>query len=274
MHATQQDFQHCRSILKRGSKTFFFSSKILPRGSEKPFWAVYAFCRKSDDIIDEGNLPKKIRAERLSQWRGELLRAYRGQKSSDPVIRAFAQTAMEYSIPKSYPLTLLRGVSSDLLGEEIRTFSQLRSYCYSVASVVGLMLLCVMRVKSKKAKKHAINLGIAMQLTNIIRDVAEDMRMGRVYLPTKDLEAHGLVRKDIRPNMPAEKRERLRKLIAFECRRARHYYSLSVQGLSLLPKELRIAIATASALYSKILDKVQKSGHDVFSAQKLSSAMT
>ncbi|MCX8196726.1 MAG: phytoene/squalene synthase family protein [Candidatus Micrarchaeota archaeon] len=274
MSATAYDFEACKEVLQKGSKTFFLSSKLLPAAKKKAFWAVYAFCRKSDDIIDEGNIPARKRLEMLRKWEKELLGAYAGKPSKHPVIRAFVSVAKEFSIPKSYPLTLIRGVSSDLYRQRFSTFQQLRAYCFSVASIVGLMLLRVMGINSAKARKKAVYLGIAMQLTNIIRDVAEDFSAGRVYLPASDLRRFGLSYSDLGPKMQKGKKRAFIKLIEFECKRARKYYRLSLSGIRLLPKELQIAITTASLLYSSILDKIERSGFDVFKQQRLSSSFT
>jgi phytoene synthase len=273
-HATDSDFHHCKSILKKKSKTFFFSSKVLPKDKEKAFWAVYAFCRKTDDIADEGNDPPNVRLENMAKWKKELLFSYKGAYSNDPIIRAFVETAIKYGIPKSYPLTLIRGVSSDIYHKNMLNFKELRDYCYSVASIVGIMLLKVMDVNSQKAKQHAIYLGIAMQLTNIIRDIAEDSMIGRVYLPIEDLKAHNLSPSHIKPNMPENKKDSFRKLIALQCQRARHYYHLSLSGISLIPKDLQLAIAMSASTYSRILDFVEKSKFEVFSQPEISDSLT
>ncbi|MEM4554519.1 MAG: phytoene/squalene synthase family protein [Candidatus Anstonellaceae archaeon] len=274
MDVTERDFQECKAVLQKGSKTFFFSSKILPKEKKKAFWAVYAFCRKTDDIVDEGDEDADSKAKRLYLWKRQLLRALSGKGSSEPVIRAFAKVALQYKIPKAYPLILMKGVSTDLRKQEFRTFRQLRAYCYSVASVVGLMLLHVMGVTSAAAKRKAIALGIAMQLTNILRDVAEDRAVGRIYLPTKDLKRFRLSRSDIRPNLPKSKKEAFRKLIEFECKRAQRYYDQAASGILLLPKGLQVAIATASSLYSSILQKLKRANYDVWASAKLSNRFT
>jgi phytoene synthase len=273
-HATEEDYRRCKEILKASSKTFFLSSKILPPEKERAFWAVYAFCRKTDDIADEGELAGEERIRRLGEWKGGLKAACLGKKSSDPVMRAFADTARRHSIPISYPLVLVSGVSKDARPFRFNNFTQLRRYCYSVASVVGLMLLCVMGARSKKARRHAVYLGIGMQLTNIIRDIEEDSRSGRVYLPEDELRAYGLSREDVGPGMGARKKARFKRLLRFQICRARHYYEQAVEGISLLPKELRFAIASCASLYSKILDEIEKRDCEVFGKGGFSDSRT
>jgi len=268
MHATESDFQQCRSILRRSSKTFFLASKVLPKGRERAFWAVYSFCRSTDDIADEDSFTQKERAEKLGEWKKDMLAAYSGKRSSHPAMRAFADTALHYGIPISLPLKLIQGVSMDISRTRFSSFGTLRRYCYCVASVVGLMLLHVMGVKSRRAKRYAIFLGIAMQLTNILRDIAEDLRMGRVYLPEKELAAYGLKQSDISLRMGVRKAARFRRFLQFQVRRARHYYRQAVSGIEMLPRELRLAIASAASLYSKILDRMEKQNYEVFIAPR------
>ncbi len=273
-HATDADYKNCKAILKTSSRTFYLSSKILPPERERAFWAVYAFCRKTDDFADEGGLGQKERIAQLADWKRDLLGAWGGKKSGDPVMRAFADTARRHSIPISHPIVLINGVSKDAMPFRFERFSQLRKYCYSVASVVGLMLLCVMGARSKMAQRHALFLGIGMQLTNIIRDIEEDSRRGRVYLPEEELRAYRLSRADVRPGMGAGKKARFKRLLRFQICRARHYYGQAVDGISLLPKELQFAIASCASLYSKILDEIESHDCEVFGKAGVSDSRT
>ena len=268
MGASEGDFRICRKILKRGSKTFFFASKILPQNKARAFSAVYAFCKLTDDIADEGAATGEERLQQLEAWKRGLLSAYGTGKSDHPALRAFSQTARHYRIPLSLPLRLISAVVSDARHAPFRTFRQLRKYCCGVASVVGLMLLHVMGVRSRRAQKYAIYLGIAMQLTNILRDVEEDLLMGRLYVPSEELADYGLLPEDVSPQISGSKAERFRKLVEFQVCRARHYYSQSLRGLRYLPARLRFAIATCALLYSQILDQIEGRDYEVFGARK------
>lgn len=263
MEAAEEDFLLCRSILQEGSKTFYFASKKLPEEKRRGFWAVYAFCRKTDDIIDEGAESMPARRRRLGNWKASLLRAHEGRRSQDGVIRAFACTMKMHSIPLSLPLRLIKGVGTDSGKVAFESFGSLRDYCFSVASVVGLMLLYVMGSDVRRAGRYAISLGIAMQLTNIIRDISEDASMGRFYLPKAELSRFGLAYEDLLAKPAGEKMERLKRFLRFQIKRARAYYRKALGGMRFLPEELRLPIAMAARLYEGILDKVEQGGYDI-----------
>jgi len=258
-----EDYLLCRSILEEHAKTFYFASKNLPENKKRGFWAVYAFCRKTDDIIDEGTENIDERRKKLNNWKESLLRAHNGTTSQNGIIRAFVHTMNMYQIPLSLPLKLIKGVETDSYKVKIESFSKLKEYCFSVASVVGLMLLYVMESNLKKASKYAISLGIAMQLTNILRDIAEDARMGRFYLPKTELQSFGLDHSDLRAALSGDKMIRFRRFLKFQIKRARNYYRKAMGGIKYLPKELQMTILMASRLYSKILDKIEKNNYDI-----------
>jgi len=263
MKANEDDYLLCRSILEEGSKTFFFASKNLPEDKKKAFWAVYAFCRKTDDIIDEGDAPMEVRRKNLANWKRTLIRAHGGKGSNNGVIRAFVETMEKNNIPQSLPLRLIQGVAMDSKKVSFSSYGNLRNYCFSVASVVGLMLLHVMDSNMAKARRHAIALGIAMQLTNILRDVGEDARAGRFYLPKKELAEFGLSHSDLLGQLEGKKLREFRQFLKFQIRRAREYYRRALEGIGYLPQELKFAITMAARLYQKILDKIEQNSYDV-----------
>ncbi|MCX8174773.1 MAG: phytoene/squalene synthase family protein [Candidatus Micrarchaeota archaeon] len=265
MQASESDFQRCKEVLSKSSSTFFLASRMLPAQQKQAFWAVYAFCRATDDIADEGDFGRQQRARMLAEWKQDLLSALAGKRSASAVIRAFSDTMRAYGIPVSLPMQLIEGVSMDISRTRFHSFRKLRRYCYCVASVVGLMLLYVMGVKSRRAQRYAISLGIAMQLTNILRDISEDLASGRLYLPLSELSAFGLKPSDIGRKMGRRKLESFRRFMRFQIRRARHYYSQALFGIRLLPKKLQAAISSAALLYLRILDDIETRGFDVFS---------
>lgn len=258
-----EDYLLCRSILEESSKTFYFASKKLPQEKQMGFFAVYAFCRKTDDIIDEGKDCMHTRKKKLNQWKQSLLRAHKGKKSQNGIIRAFTKTMKKYKIPLWIPLKLIKGVGTDAKKVAFDSFEALKEYCFSVASVVGLMLLYVMESNMRKAANYAISLGIAMQLTNIIRDIRDDAQMGRFYLPRSELARFGLKHDDLLKQLAGKKFRQLKKFLSFQIKRARAYYKIAMGGIKYLPKELQLPITMAAQLYEKILDKVEQSGYDI-----------
>jgi phytoene synthase len=195
----QDELEACRRWIAEHSKSFYLSSWLLPRDVREASWALYAFCRRADDAVDE----LEARADPLKNV--ELLRArlsdvYRGTPPPHPIDRAFARVAQHYEIPESLPGALLDGMQMDAHGRQYESTEDLLLYCFRVASVVGLMMTCIM-LGSARAPRivwlRAADLGIAMQLTNIARDVGEDARRGRVYIPSAWLEDVGIDRESL-----------------------------------------------------------------------------
>ena len=259
----EDDYLLCRSILQEGSKTFYFASKKLPEEKRKGFWAVYAFCRKTDDIVDTGDEGLDEKKKKLNNWKHSLLRAYEGKTSQNGVIRAFVETMKKYKIPLALPLKLIRGIGTDAENVKFESFHNLKDYCFSVASVVGLMLLFVMESDIQKASKYAISLGIAMQLTNIIRDIREDANMGRYYLPNSELARFKLSHEDLTAELAGEKLVLFRRFMRFQIKRAKKYYKKAMVGIKYLPKELRFPITMAANLYEMIIKKIEQNSYDI-----------
>jgi phytoene synthase len=226
------------------------------------FYAVYAFCRHTDNLIDDNDGNRKLQRALIKEWKRKFLTAHKQEYSSDPIIGPFVYTMKKYGIPLRYPLELIRGVSMDIRKRRYGTFAELRRYCYRVASVVGVMLTYVMGVSDlRQAKKHATKLGIAMQLTNILRDVGEDARMGRVYFPMDELDRFGLAIKDI---LSLKKTSNFIDFIKFQIARARRYYEEAMKGLSMIHKEVRLVISLAFTLYREILKVIEENGYEVY----------
>jgi len=256
------DFRYAEESIRRGSKTFYFASRFMKREFRDAFYAVYAFCRHTDNLIDDNDGNPGMQTALIQEWERKFREAHRNGYSSDPILGAFVCTMRKYGIPIEYPLDLIEGVAMDIRKKEYATFSDLKSYCYRVASVVGIMLTYVMGVGNlEEAKKHAAKLGIAMQLTNILRDVGEDARMGRVYFPKDELAEFGLTIHDI---LGLRKTKQFIEFIKFQVERARRYYQEAVNGIAMLHKEVRTVITLAFTLYREILKVIEENDYDVY----------
>ena len=255
-------FEYARKITAHYSKSFYFSAQMLPREQRWATFAVYGFCRHCDNLIDiprqrtETEILREI--QRLTE---ELQIAYNTGESQDPIIRAFILVAKAYGIPIAYPLDLLNGVAMDVEQTRYRTFNELSLFCYRVAAVVGLMMTHVLGYKDERAFGYAKQLGIAMQLTNILRDVKEDKAMGRLYIPQADLAQFGVAEQDI---FNEKMTPQLRALMKFQVERADQYYAKAIPGISLLKTESQYAIYSAARIYSGILRKIEDRDYNPF----------
>lgn len=252
----ERAYLHCRTITRQHSRTFFIASGLLPHAQRRAIRALYAFCRVSDDLVDRDSVDK---ASKLQDWRQRILS---GQlQDDDPVTLAWADTRARYHIPRQYAEQLLDGIAGDLTHARYATFADLAHYCYAVASTVGLMVMHVVGYTSSEAIPYAVKLGVALQLTNILRDVGEDWRNGRVYLPQDELEAFGLDEADIARGVMDE---RWRAFMGFQVDRARRLYAEALPGVTMLGKSGRFAVGAAAELYRAILDDIELHNYDVF----------
>ena len=255
-------FEHARQITAYFAKSFYFSAALLPREKRWATYAVYGFCRYADNLID--NRRQRAAAEILREvefLEAELRTAYRTGESEHPILRPFIVVAQRYHIPLEYPLDLLRGVQMDLQNARYENFEALYVFCYRVAAVVGLMMTHILGYENNAAFGYAEKLGVAMQLTNILRDVKEDKAMGRIYLPLDELRAFGCSEENIFE-------ERLtpgfRALIKFQVERAHAYYQAANAGIAILHAEARFAIHSASRIYRGILKRLEARDYNPF----------
>ncbi|GAB4184231.1 MAG: phytoene/squalene synthase family protein [Calditrichia bacterium] len=255
-------FSVAREITRHYSKSFYLSTLALPEKKRWATFALYGFCRYADNLIDN---PRKRTPEQLKQevqYLSEEIRiAYQTGESEHPILKSFIPVALEHGIPIDLPLGLLKGVMMDLDPPVYKTFDQLYEFAYYVAAVVGLMMTHVLGYKDKSAFRYAEKLGIAMQLTNILRDVKEDKEQGRIYLPEDELQLFGLTRADV---FNENFNDQFRKFMKFQIERARSYYNSASKGIILLEPESRFAIYSAGKIYSGILHKLVLQDYNPF----------
>ncbi len=251
-------YKKAEEITAGQSKSFFFASQLLPEEKRLAVRALYAFCRRVDDIVDEES--DNDRAFELDRWRNIVRSA--SYSGDDPVAVAWVDTLLRCHIPHHYALQLIDGVSRDLAQTRYQTFDELATYCYGVASTVGLMSMYIVGFEGKDAVPYAIKLGVALQMTNILRDVGEDYRNGRIYLPRDEMIFYGIRESEIAEGIVTD---RWRQFMRFQIQRTRDLYEESWAGVKLLEPEGRLAIGAASVLYRGILDEIDKNDYDVFS---------
>ncbi len=255
-------FHYARSETAYYSKSFFLSSAMLPRKRRWATYALYGFCRYADNIVDNprGRSDEELFDE-VDYIKRELKRAYINGESEHPVIKPFILVAKEYGIPEEYPLDLMEGVLMDLKINRYETFDDLYLFAYRVAGVVGLMMTHIIGYKSEDAFEYAEKLGIAMQLTNILRDVQEDKNMNRIYLPKEDLRSFNVKEEDI---FNERMNENIQKLMRFQVDRAHRYYDQANKGIALLNRKSQFAIYAASRIYRGILLKIEARNYNPF----------
>jgi phytoene synthase len=258
-------YERAEKITAEHSKSFYFASGFLPEEKRSAVRALYAFCRTVDDIVDESSDDE--RETRLDYWR-EMIN-HGSFYHNDLVASAWADTLARYHIPRHYALQLIDGVNRDLAQSRYQTFEELATYCYGVASTVGLMSMYIVGFKTNEAVPYAIKLGVALQMTNILRDVGEDYRAGRLYLPREELAFHGIREQDI-----AEGRltDTWRQFMKFQIERTRHLYEESWAGVKFLEREGQLAVGAASVFYQGILDEIEKNDYDIFTKRASLSA--
>jgi 15-cis-phytoene synthase len=255
LYSLYEAYQHCIAITRANSRSFFFSSQLLPPEKRRAVRAFYAFCRTSDDIVDND---AKHPARALATWIAKVHAPH--TPPDNPVLLAWNDTAERYGVPRALVDELLAGIAMDLTVNRYATFDELWLYCYRVASVVGLISMHIIGYR-EGAAQYAVKLGVALQLTNILRDIGEDARRGRVYLPLEDLARFGLTDHDI---IAGTRDERFHELMRFEIERANQLYEEAWPGIALLNHDGQLAIGAAAEVYRAILAKIAANDFDVF----------
>jgi phytoene synthase len=255
-------YSACRDVIRAHSKSFYLSARLLPAPKCMAVLALYAFCRRSDDIVDGAaadGLTPETAGRRLDAWaaRTRSLRPI----DDDPVVHAWADVRRRFAIPQALADELLAGVRMDLAHTRYDTWGDLWLYCYRVASTVGLMSMYITGATDPAAANYAIRLGVALQLTNILRDVGEDARLGRIYLPLEDLARFGVSPDAL---LAGQISGNFVRLMQFEIARARRLYEAAWPGIALLAPDSRFGVAAAALVYRGILSKIEAATYDVF----------
>lgn len=259
----EESFAYCRALTRAHAKSFYFSSITLPAEKKDAAYAVYAFCRFADDLLDEDLLKtEEGRAAARAKLR-KLLEALYGKEDLElPFAAAFRQTVDCYQIPSRHFEELIEGVCMDTGPVRIKNFEELHLYCYRVASVVGLMMSRIFGLENETGNDRAIEMGVAMQLTNILRDVKEDLEKDRIYLPADEMQQYGLSEESLKTGRADE---RWQEFMRFQIERARSYYCSGEAGIPLLAADgSRLTVALMSTVYAGILDEIERAGCDVF----------
>jgi len=250
-------YHTCAAVTREHSRTFFLASALLPQAKRRAMRALYAFCRTCDNLIDEPRVQEKA-VENLLEWRNQVLCP---ASTADPIATAYADASARYRIPWLYAEQLIGGVRQDAGQVRYATFDELAGYCYAVASTVGLMAMHIIGFQDARALAYAIKLDVALQLTNILRDVGEDWRIGRVYLPQDELAGFGLSEEDF---AAGRVNDAWRDLMRFQIARARQLYDDALPGIALLARDGRFAVTAAAQLYRGILLDIETHDYDVF----------
>lgn len=257
-------YREYREYTRYYAKSFYFSSFVLPAVKRNSAYAVYAFCRFADNITDVS----KYESVEYMQSKIEFLlhtldEVYKQVETGSGFISDFAGTIRKYEIPKIYFQELVEGVSSDIYKKNYKTFEELDVYCYKVASVVGLIMSKIFGYGNEEALVHAVELGKAMQLTNILRDIADDFSLGRIYIPEEDLERFGYTEKDIENKVIDD---RFVSLMKYQIERAKEYYARAEKGIPMITNDgSRYSVKMMSKIYAGILTEIEKDNYDIYS---------
>lgn len=254
----QKAYNLAGKVAAHHSKSFYLASALLPEEKRSAARALYAFCRTVDDIVDEGSVVG--REVELDYWRS-VSQGLLQPRPDDLVAQAWADARSRFHIPPRYALQLIDGVSRDLTQTRYKNFDELATYCYGVASTVGLMSMYIVGFKSNEALPYAIKLGVALQLTNILRDVGDDYRKGRVYLPKDELKAFGITEKQLAAGQVTEA---WRNFMRYQMDRTRKLYAEAAEGIKYLDRDGQLAIGAASDFYQGILEAIEANDYDVF----------
>lgn len=252
--------------IRTNSKTFYFATSLLPQAKRRAIRALYAFCRTTDDLVDV----HQASAEQMEAWRAKVRQP--AEYQSEPLLYLWALSRDDYQVDPRYQDELITGVAYDIAPRRYKTWVELEDYCYHVASTVGLLSIPIVGLREgvtfEQAAPYAIKLGIALQLTNILRDVGEDGARGRVYLPEEDLERFNLTRADI---LASVQDERFNALMKYEIQRARCLFAESLPGIAMLSGSGRLAVGAAALLYRAILDEIEAIQYKVYHTRAFTS---
>ena len=250
-----------KEISKNSKSSFYYAFNMLPSAKRDAMNTVYAFCRQTDDIVDEGNDPASLKYEKLRKWRIELEKSFSGH-SDYLILNKLSSTIQKFNIPLEPFFELLKGMEMDLQKNRYLTFDDLQLYCYRVASTVGLMCVEIFGYKHASTRDFAVNLGIALQLTNILRDIKKDSENGRIYLPQEDLKKFNYNENDI---LNQTYNSNFTEMMKYETERAKEYFDKATASLNIEDKAQMFAARAMQHIYSKMLSKIVDADYDVYS---------
>lgn len=249
-----------KNIAKQSKSSFYYAFNLLPEPKRDAMNTVYAFCRKTDDIVDESNDSLDIKYEKLRKWRIEFEKAFTGH-SDFQLLNKLGRTISNFNIPLDPFFELIKGMEMDIQKDRYKSFDDLQLYCYRVASTVGLMCIEIFGYKNPSTKNFAVDLGIALQLTNILRDIGKDAEQGRIYLPQDDLIKFNYSEKDL---LNKVYNDQFKELMFYQSARAKRYFDLATSHLDLEDKKTMFAARAMQHIYYKMLEKIIDEEYDVY----------
>ncbi len=253
--------ESAKEISKNSKSSFYYAFNLLPEEKRDAMNTVYAFCRKTDDIVDENLDSTDVKYEKLRRWRIEFEKSFSGH-SEFALLNKLGTTISNFNIPLDPFFELIKGMEMDLQNDRYKSFEDLQLYCYRVASTVGLMCIEIFGYKHPSTKQFAVDLGIALQMTNILRDIGTDAKRGRIYLPQEDLKRFNYSESEI---MSLVYNDNFRDLMMYESGRAKLYFNSATAHLDLDDKKTMFAARAMQHIYYKMLEKIIAADYDVYS---------
>jgi len=255
--------RYCRKLTEKSKSNFYYAFLFLSAEKRAALEAVYAFCRLVDDVVDE-EAPVETKLAGIAKWREELDAVYNGAESSHPVVFKLREAVSRFAIRREDMEAVIDGCAMDITQNRYQTWDELRTYCYRVASAVGLMCIEIFGYCTPKAREYAVDLGIALQLTNILRDVAEDARRGRVYLPAEDLRAFGVSEADL---LAGHLTPAFTRMMHFEGQRARSHYLRARAAIGRAERRQLVVAEIMGDIYYALLEQLERTGFDVWNGK-------
>lgn len=252
--------ESAKEISKKSKSSFYYAFNLLPEDKRDAMNTVYAFCRKTDDIVDENSDSTDLKYEKLRKWRIEFEKSFSGN-SEFALLNKLGKTISNFNIPLDPFFELIKGMEMDLQKDRYKSFDDLQLYCYRVASTVGLMCIEIFGYKHPSTKQFAVDLGIALQMTNILRDIGKDAKNGRIYLPQEDLIKFNYSEAEI---MSLIYNDNFRDLMVYESSRAKQYFNSATANLDLDDKKTMFAARAMQHIYYKMLENIIAADYDVF----------
>ena len=252
--------ESAKEISKKSKSSFYYAFNLLPEDKRDAMNTVYAFCRKTDDIVDENSDSTDLKYEKLRKWRIEFEKSFSGN-SEFALLNKLGKTISNFNIPLDPFFELIKGMEMDLQKDRYKSFDDLQLYCYRVASTVGLMCIEIFGYKHPSTKQFAVDLGIALQMTNILRDIGKDAKNGRIYLPQEDLLRFNYSEQEI---LSLIYNNNFRDLMVYESSRAKQYFNSATANLDLDDKKTMFAARAMQHIYYKMLENIIAADYDVY----------